>query len=103
MRLNSSSLICLSAHSSTDTYLHRPIFFVGGFGKGNCGFFFLVMGDAWGEHGGTAVAVGNGIVASPTLDVIVLVVAAFEEDGGIWIGSVAGRLASSAHFFSCRM
>jgi hypothetical protein len=37
----------------------------------------------------------------PTLDVVVFVIAAFEEDGGAWVRSVAGRLASNAHFFSC--
>jgi hypothetical protein len=101
MRLNSSSLICLSFHSSADTYLHQPIFFVGGFGNGNRGFFvvfFFVNVDAWGEHGGAAVAVGDGIVASPTLDIVVLVIATVEEDGGVWVRSVAGRLASNALF-----
>jgi hypothetical protein len=49
------------------------------------------------------VAVGDGVFASPTLDVVVFVVAAFEEDGGIGVGSVAGRLASSARLRSCRM
>jgi hypothetical protein len=53
-------------------YLHRLIFFVGGFGKGNRGFvvvFFFVPVDAWGEHGGTAVAVGDGVVTPSTLDI----------------------------------
>jgi hypothetical protein len=105
MRLNSSSLVCLSAHSLADTYLHRPIFFVGGFGDGNRSFFgvfFFVNVDAWGEHSGAAVAVSNGIVASPAFDIIVFVVATVEEDGSVWVRSVAGRLASNAHFFSCR-
>jgi hypothetical protein len=48
------------------------------------------------------VAVGDGVVASPAFDVVVFVVAAVEEDGSIWVRSVAGRLASNAHFFSCR-
>jgi hypothetical protein len=106
MRLNSSSVVCLSAHSSADTYLHWPIFFVCGFGEGNQGFFvifFFVNVDAWGEHGGAAVAVGDGVFASPTLDIVVFIVAAFKEGGGVGIGSVAGRLASSARFFSCLM
>jgi hypothetical protein len=104
MRLNSSSLVCLSAHSSADTYLHRPIFFVGIFGGGNLGFFvvfFFVDVDAWGEHGGTAMAVSDGVFAWPTLDVIVFIIAAFEQNGSVRVGSVAGRLASSAHFFFC--
>jgi hypothetical protein len=73
MRLNSSSIVCLPVHSSADTYLHRPIFFVHSFGEGNRGFFivfFFVNIDSWGEHGGTAMAVGDGVFASPTLDVI---------------------------------
>jgi hypothetical protein len=87
-------------------YLHWLIFFVGGFGEGNLGFFvvfFFVDTDAWWEHGGATVAVGDGVVASSTLDVVVLIVSALEEDSCVWIGGVAGRLASSAHFFSCRM
>jgi hypothetical protein len=100
MRLNSSSVVSLFAHSSADTYLHQPIFFVGGFGEGNRGFFvvfcFLVNVDARGKHGGAAMVVGDGVVASPTLDVVVFVIAAFEEDGGVGIGSVASRLASNS-------
>jgi hypothetical protein len=105
MRLNSSSLVCLSAPSSADTYLHWPIFFVGGGGEGNFGFFdvfFFIDIDAWWEHGGTAVTVGDGVVASSTCDVVIFVVAAFEEDGGVGVGSVAGRLASSARLRSCQ-
>jgi hypothetical protein len=85
-------------------YLHQPIFFVGGPGEGNFGFFvvfFFIDIDAWWEHGGATVAIGDGVVASPALDVVVFVVAAFEEDGSVGIGSVAGRLASNARFFSC--
>jgi hypothetical protein len=106
MRLNSSSVVCLSAHSSADTYLHWLIFFVGGFGEGNRGFlvvFFLVNVGSWGRHSGAAVTVGDGVLASPALDIVVFIVAAFKEDGGIGIGGVAGRLASNARFFSCRM
>jgi hypothetical protein len=105
MRLNSSSLVCLSAHSSADTYLHRPIFFVGGFSEGNHGFFvvfFFVNVDAWGKHGGAAVTVGDGVFASSALDIVIFIIAAVEEDGSVWVRSVAGRLASSACFFSCR-
>jgi hypothetical protein len=105
MRLNSSSLVCLSAHSSADTYLHRLIFLVRGFGEGNRGFFvvfFFVNVDAWGEHSGAAVTVGDGVFASSALDIIVFVIATVEKDGGVWVRSVAGRLASSACFFSCR-
>src|SRR5580692_9145721 len=105
MRLNSSSLIILSAHSSADTYLHWPIFFVGGFGEGNCSFFvifFFVNVDAWGKHGGAAVTVGDRVFASSALDIVVFVITAVEEDGSVWGRSVAGRLASSARFFSCR-
>jgi hypothetical protein len=104
MCLNSSSLVCLSTHSSADTYLHRPIFFVGGFSDGNLGFFvvfFFVNIDSRGEHNGAAMAVGDGIVASPALDVVVFIIATVEEDGGIWVRSAAGRLASSTRFFSC--
>jgi hypothetical protein len=104
MRLNSSSLICLSAHSSADTYLHRPIFFVRTFKGGNFGFFvifFFVDVDAWGEHGGTAMAVSDGVVALSALDIIVFVVAALEEDSGIGVGGVTGRLASNARLRSC--
>jgi hypothetical protein len=103
MRLNSSSLVCLSAHSSADTHLHRPIFFVGTFGGGNLGFFVVLFtdGDTWGEHSWTAVAVGNGVFASSTLDVVVFVITAFEEDGCVGVRSVAGRLASSARLRSC--
>jgi hypothetical protein len=106
MRLNSSSLVCLCTHSSANTYLHQPIFFVGGFGEGNFGFFvvfFFVDVNVWGEHGGATMAIGDGVFASPTLNVVIFIVAAFEEDGSAGIGSVAGRLASRAHFFSCRM
>jgi hypothetical protein len=105
MRLNSSSIVCLSAHSSADTYLHGPIFFVCGFGRGNWGFFvvfFFVDVDAWGKHGGAAVAIGHGVFTSPTLDVVVFVITTFEEDSGVGVWSVASRLANSAHFFSCR-
>jgi hypothetical protein len=104
MRLNSSSIVCLPVHSSADTYLHQPIFFVCSFGEGNRGFFivfFFVNVDSWGGHGGTAMAVSDGVFASPTLDVIVFVIAAFEQNGSVRVGSVAGRLASSAHFFFC--
>jgi hypothetical protein len=104
MHLNSSSVICLSAHSSADTYLHWPIFFVGGFGEGNRGFLVVFFDvGSWGKHGGTAVTVGDGVLASPALDIVVFIIAAFEEDGSIGIGSVAGRLASNACFFSCCM
>jgi hypothetical protein len=48
------------------------------------------------------VAVGDRVFASPTLDVIIFVVAAFEEDGGIGVGSVAGRLASSCNVHYAR-
>jgi hypothetical protein len=104
MRLNSSSMVCLSLHSSADTYLHRPTLVVRGFGRGNWGFFvvfFFVDVVAQREHGGAAVAVGDGVFASSTLDIVILVVAAVEEDGDVRMGSVAGRLASNAHFFSC--
>jgi hypothetical protein len=89
--LNSSSVVCLSFHSSADTYLHRPTFVVRGFGRGNWGFFvvfFFVNVDARGEHGGTAVAVGNGVFALSTFDVIIFFVTAFEEDGDVGIGGV---------------
>jgi hypothetical protein len=105
MRLNSSSLVCLFAHSSADMYLHRPIFFVRGFIGGNRGFFvvfFFAEADAWGEHGGTAVAVCDGVVTSPAFDVVIFVVTAFEEDGGVLVRSATSRLASNARFFSCR-
>jgi hypothetical protein len=105
MRLNSSSRVCLSTHSSADTYLHRPIFFVGTFKGGYCGFFvvfFLVSVDSWGEHGGTAVAVGNGVLTSPTLDIVVFFVATVEENGGAGVRSVAGRLAVNARLRSCQ-
>jgi hypothetical protein len=85
-------------------HYHRLIFFVHSFSEGNRGFFvvfFFVNIDLWGEHGGTAMAVGDGVFASPTLDVVVFVIAAFEQNGGVRVWSVAGRLASSAHFFSC--
>jgi hypothetical protein len=74
MRLNSSSLICLCPASSTDMYLHWPIFFVHCFGGGNLGFLviFFVNVDAWGEHDGVTVAVGDGVVALPAFDVVVL-------------------------------
>jgi hypothetical protein len=105
MRLNSSSLVCLSAHSSADTYLHRLIFFVGGGGEGNFGFFvvfFFVEVDVWGEHGGTAMAVSDGVLTSSALDVVVFVVSTLKEDGGVGVGSVASRLASNARLRSCR-
>jgi hypothetical protein len=105
MCLNSSSVVSLCAHSSADTYLHRLIFLVGGFGEGNRGFFivfFFVGVNAWGEHGRTAVAVGDGVLAAPTLDVVVFFIAAVKEDSGVWVRSVAGRLASNTRFFSCR-
>jgi hypothetical protein len=104
MHLNSSSVVCLSLHSSANTYLHQPTFVVRSFSRGNQGFFvifFFIDIDTWGEHGGAAVAVGDGVFASSAFDVVVFIVTAFEEDGGIRIGSVAGRLASSARFLSC--
>jgi hypothetical protein len=107
MRLNSSSMVCLCSHSSADTYLHQLIFVVRCFSWGYWGFFvfFFVNVDAWGEHGGATVAVGDGVLASPTLDVVVFFIATSEEDGGIWAGGVACKLtgtrASNARFFSC--
>jgi hypothetical protein len=106
MHLNSSSVVCLSLHSSADTYLHWPTFVVRGFGRGNRGFFvvfFFVNVDVWGKHGGAAMAIGNGVFTSSAFDVIVFVVATIEEDGGVRIGGVASRLANSACFFSCRI
>jgi hypothetical protein len=109
MRLNSSSAVCLCSHSSTDTYFHRPIFVVRCFGWGYWGFFvvFFVDVDAWGEHGGTTVAVGDGVFALPALDVVVFFITTSEENGGIWVGGVAGGLmgirANSTLFFSCHM
>jgi hypothetical protein len=87
-------------------YLHRPTFVVCSFGRGNRGFFvvfFFVDIDAWGEHGGATVTVGDGVFTSPTFDVVVFVIPAVEEDGGARVGCVAGRLASNARFFSCHM
>jgi hypothetical protein len=48
------------------------------------------------------VAIGDGVFASPALDIVVFVITTVEEDGGVWVRSVAGRLSSNARFFSCR-
>src|SRR5580693_1045256 len=47
------------------------------------------------------MTVGNGVLTPSALDVEIFVLAFVEEDGSIGVWSVAGRLASSALFFSC--
>jgi hypothetical protein len=109
MRLNSSSKVCLCPSSSTNMYLHRPIFVVCCFGWGYWGFFvvFFVDVNVQGKHDGAAVAVGDGIVTLSTQDVIVVFILASEEDGSVWVrgvscGLTGVRAASSTLFFSCR-
>jgi hypothetical protein len=96
-------------------YLHWRGVVLVFFGCGYCGFFTVLRGgdksgdgcdDGRGNDEDVAVvtvAVGDGVLALPTLDVVVFVLAISEEDGSVGVWSVAGRLTSSALFFSCSM
>jgi hypothetical protein len=95
-------------------YLHRRgVVLFDFFGCGYRGFFTILRGGDMGgdscddgrrddeDVGVVAVTVGQRVFASSALDVVVFVFAISEEGGNVGVWSVAGRLTSSALFFSC--